>query len=276
MLSRRWVGAWWASVFAGAIYGFGPLSLTLTAYHPTAGSIAAFIPWLFLPAAFHSQTRRRWISYLSAAIPFVVIILFFNVAAYFRLFPIPVQLKLNLSDLPSLLTPLALASEGQSRIFSFYHVPIAPLLIGLSMLLAARRFGILAILCVGLVLGFCCCILHVSPIIWLVIPLLCGSILVGAGMQAVTAAGFADRMWLLGTALVMALLSLLTLKLAFTFNRLFTQATEMYLLGAAVVFVLYFMARLMLRLPNVRWVLLCLALAVDIFRCAQFIVDKLF
>ncbi len=276
VLSRRWVGAWWASVFAGAIYGFGPLSLTLTAYHPTAGSIAASIPWLFLPAAFHAQTRRQWLSYLVAVFPFVFIILFFNVAAHFGLFPIPVQPKLNLSDLPSLLTPLALASEGQSRLFSFYHVPIAPLVIGLSMLLAARRFGILAILSVGLALGFCCCILHVSPIIWLAIPLLCGAILVGAGMQAVTAAGFADRMWLLGTALVMALLSLLTLKLAFTFNRLFTQATEMYLLGAAVVFILYFMARLKLRLTWLRWLLLCLALAVDMFHGAQFIVDKLF
>jgi hypothetical protein len=144
------------------------------------------------------------------------------------------------------------------------------------MLLAARRFGILVILCVGLAFSFCCCVLHVSPIIWLTIPLLCGSVLVGAGMQAVTAAGFADRMWLLGTALVMALLSLLTLKLAFTFNKLFTQATEMYLLGAAVIFVLYFMARARLRLTWLRWFLLCLALAVDISNGAQFIVDKLF
>ncbi len=93
VLSRRWVGAWWASVFAGAVYGFSPLSLILTAYHPTAGSVAASIPWLFLPAAFHSQLRRRWISYLAAVFPFVFIILFFNVAAYFGLFPIPVQPK---------------------------------------------------------------------------------------------------------------------------------------------------------------------------------------
>jgi hypothetical protein len=49
VLSRRWVSAFTGSIIAGAIYGFGPFVLGLGKFHPTAGLVAAAIPWLFCP-----------------------------------------------------------------------------------------------------------------------------------------------------------------------------------------------------------------------------------
>src|SRR4030042_501778 len=52
VLSRRWVAGFAGSFFAGALYGFGPFTLGLARFHPTAGLLAAAIPWLFWPAVF--------------------------------------------------------------------------------------------------------------------------------------------------------------------------------------------------------------------------------
>ena len=52
VLSRRWVSSFVGSLFAGAIYGFGPFALSFAAYHPFAGLPMAAVPWLFCQAAF--------------------------------------------------------------------------------------------------------------------------------------------------------------------------------------------------------------------------------
>ena len=285
VLSRRWVAGFWASLFAGAIYGFGPFSLGLAGYHPIAGLLAATIPWLFCPAAFAGKTRWRWLSLPLSALPFLMILLFFQMTTYLRLFAIPVQTRLHLADLASLLAPLVMVNRN-TVLIGFYHIPIASLIMGFSMLLAARRFGIMIIFTVGAVSAFCNPFLNISPVIWLSIPVLCCSILIGAGMQGLVSAGSADRKWLMMTTAIMAALSIVTLLLATKYfsvfaalgagyTTLFVQATKMYILGTIAVAVIFFMTRAKLRLAGLRLVLLCSAMAIDIFFGARFIVDKI-
>jgi len=216
------VSAFWASFFAGAIYGFGPFALGLANFHPTAGLLAATIPWLFCPATFGPKARWQWVSWPLSALPFLAILLFFQVSIPCRLFAVWTQAKLHLGDLLGLIAPFYLAQRNiTATLVGVYHIPIAALLMGFSMLLAARRLGIITIFALGIVLACCRSFLSVSPVMWLTIPVLCCSILVGAGMQGLASAGFADRRWVLVTAIIMGVLAIVTLLLAIKCYQIF-------------------------------------------------------
>ena len=287
VLSRRWVSSSIGSFFAGAIYGFGPFMLGLAKFHPTAGFLSATIPWLFCPAALGVGTKRH-LSIPLSVIPFAAILLFFQVSVHYRLFAIPSQAKLHLADLFGLFAPLVGVKQGLTPV-GFYHIPVAPLVMGLSMLLAARRTGIMTILAVSVVLAFCSSFLNVSPIMWLTIAVLCCSILIGAGTQGLILAGFADRKWVLAIAgicgsLAIAALLLATkyfqtfLGLAAGYGRVFTETGKMYTLGAVVMLVIFFLIQVKLRAERrlpIRAILLSLGMGVDIFLGARFIVDRL-
>jgi hypothetical protein len=286
VLSRRWVASFCGSFFAGAIYGFSPFSLGLACYHPAAGLLAAGIPWLFLPAAFGPKGRWRWLRVPLCALPFLAIVLFFQLVTYFRLFIIPVQVKLGLADLGGLLAPLAMA-EHDMTLIGFYHVPMAAFIMGFWMLLAARRFAVLAILCIGAVLAFCPAFLDVSPIIWLALAVLCCSVIIGEGMHGLVLASHADRKWVLVTAVIMGAFSIVMLLLATKYfvmfgclgtkyAKLLVAAATMYILGTIAVAIVYFMARTRLRINWLRMVILCSAMALDVFLGARLIVDKVF
>lgn len=285
VLSRRWLAGFGESFFAGAIYGFGPFILGLAKFHPTAGFLAAVIPWLFCPAVFGPKGNWRWIRIPLAVLPFLAIVLFFQVSVHYRLFAVSTQAKLHLADLLGLLAPLISARRNLTLI-GFYHIPIAALVMGVSMLLAARRFGIIIIFTAGTILACCGSFFEVSPVIWLAIPVLCCSVLIGAGMQGFASAGFADRGWVLAAAAIMCTLAIVTLLLAAEYfqtflgmgagyAKLFAQAGKMYVLGAIVASIIFFMIRAKLRMHRLRQVILWAAMAVDIFLGAMFIVDKL-
>jgi hypothetical protein len=113
VLSRRWVSGFIESLSAGAIYGFGPFTLYLAQnqYHPTAGLLAASIPWLFCPAVFGPKGRWKWLNIMLVTLPFLAIILFFQVTVHFRLFAVSTQARLNMYELYSLLAPLVAAKR---------------------------------------------------------------------------------------------------------------------------------------------------------------------
>ncbi len=285
VLSRRWVAGFAGSFFAGAVYGFGPFLLWLVKFHPTAGLLVAAIPWLFCPAAFGPKKTWRFLAVLLSTLPFFMVILFFRVSARYGLYPVPIQLKLHLSALAGLLAPLVVA-EREVTLVGFYHVPIAALVMGFSMLLAARRFGIIIIFTVGIMLASCRSFLDVSPIIWLAIPILCCSILIGAGIQGLICAGFADRKWILVDVMIMGMLTIVTLLLAIRYSQtflmlrsgyagLFVRTAEMYLLGAIVLAILFFLACAKLRWRRLWGGLLYIAIGLDIFLGARFIIDKI-
>lgn len=284
VLSRRWVGAFAASLFAGALYGFGPFMLNLTRFHPAAGCLAAAIPWLFCPAAFLVKKRHDWKSIPLLALPFIAIALFFHVSAHYRLFAIPIRFTLQWTDLIGLIVPLTMASHTNALV-GFYHVPAAALTMGLAMSLAGRRAGSLTLAALGIVLASADSFLQISPVIWLTIPIVCASVLIGAGMQGLACAGFADRKWVLLAATVTGVLAIATLLLATKyfqaffgflsgFGELLTYEGKFYILATITTAAIFFMTTSKLRSPPLRWTILCLAMAVDIFFSAGLIIDR--
>ena len=284
LLSRRWVSSFLASFLAGAVYGFGPFMLGLSKFHATAGSLAAIVPWLFCPAAFVGR-KRRWVGLSLSVLPFLAIMVSFQISAHFRLFPMPLQIRLGLADLAGLLAPRVAAARDLTPL-GFYHVPLAALMIGLAMLLAGHRFGVLTIITLGAALAFCRPIFGVSPVMWLTLPVLCNSVMIGVGTQALVSAGGADRKWVLAGAGVSAVLAIVTLLLATKCFRIFAglgnkvaemfvSAATMYILGAVALAIIFLLARAKVRVQWLRQILLGSAMAVDIFFGAQFIVDTI-
>ena len=286
VLSRRWISGFWESLFAGAIYGFGPFVLWLGKFHPSAGLLAASVPWLFCPAAFGPSGKLRWFRVVLGGLPFLVIILFFSVSGHYRLFAIPMENRLGLSGLAGLVAPLVMAKRGIVLV-GFYHVPVAALVMGVLMLLAVRRLGVMFVFVLGIVLAYSRPFSDVSPVMWLTIPVLCFSVIAGAGMQGLVSASSADRKWVLMAAVFMGVLAIVTLLFATKYfqtfaglgagyARVFLESGKMYILGAIASGVVFFMAKANLRLGVVRLILLGSAMAADIFLGARFIVDKIF
>ncbi|MHC4122296.1 MAG: hypothetical protein ACYSSI_01880 [Planctomycetota bacterium] len=284
VLSRRWISSFSGSFFAGAIYGFGVFVLGLARFHPTAGFLAASIGWLFCPAAYGPKNKWRWLRVPLCGLPFLAIILFFQAGYQLKLFAVPVGIKLHLKDLATLVLPLIMVKKG-SYFIGFYHIPIAAFITGLVLLLNARRFGIVLLIAAGVIPAFCKSFLGVSPVMWLVVPALCCSVIVGTGIQGLALAGFSDKKWVLSDMLIMGTLAIATLLLTIKCEKIFAGLGEdyavvslwtakMYILGAVMCGLIFFMAKIRL---NVRWLrmgVLCTAMALDIFYGAEFVIDK--
>lgn len=296
VLSRRWVMGFSGSFLAGLLYGFGPYLLGLGKFHPTAGLLAATIPWLFVPAAFLGKKRGKWVGVPLLLLPFVVVVLFFYLSAAWpqhRLFAAPLQAEMRPADLAGFVAPLVVVRRSTALI-GLYHVPVAALVLGLAMMFKARRHGFLVVLVAGMLLAFCKSLLGppavhwlgVSPILWLSIPMTSCAVLSGIGLQGLIEAGHGDRKWILAAAIVLGVLAVVTLLLAvkyfqFIFGladgyaRLFVEAGKRYLVGAVAMAILYLMTRQNLRVHWLRWALLCVALGLDIFLGARHVVDNI-
>ena len=203
---------------------------------------------------------------------------------YYRLFAVPIRAKLHLTDLAGFVAPLVMAQRSNTLV-GFYHVPIVALVMGFAMLVTARRLGIIIILCLGTILAFCEPFYSISPAMWFTIPVLCCSILIGAGMQGLVLAGYSDRKWILLAVVVSGILAIVTLLLAIKYSqvfaglgndaaRLLTESAKMYVLGAIATMTIFVLACAKLRFSALRWILLCSAMAIDIFFSARFIVDR--
>lgn len=274
-LSRRWVFSFWASLFAGLLYGFGPLVLRINSFHPTAGLMAAMVPWLFCPAVYGLKGKWQPIRWAMCILPFLGIVTFFAVTTYFHLFAIPKYMKLHVIDLLRILAPTVRVNGGPTSI-GFYHVAIAPLIMGFAMMILAKRFGILLILLAGLVFALSKSFLEVSPLMWATIPVLGFAVIIGEGMQGIVEAGFSDRKWVLAATMVLAIFSIALTILSVKVSPAFSQGAKMYMLGAVVVGTIYFMLRAKMRISWVKMLILCLAMGVDVFFGARFIVDMMF
>jgi len=236
--------------------------------------LVAAIPWLFCPAVFGPEGKFKPLRAPLSLLPFLAIVLFFQVSDRFGLYPVPINLKLHGAEMAGLLAPLVAAKRDMTLV-GFYHIPVAPLLMGLSMLLAplvglrkggvlqrgrflkglvTRRFGIIAIFVVATILSFHDSFLEISPVIWLAVSVLCWAVLIGAGMQGLISAGYSDRKWILFTAIVMGVFAIVTLLLATKYfqtfaglgsgyARLLTEEAKMYILGAITVAIFFFMTR---------------------------------
>lgn len=287
LLSRRWVASFPAALFAGGIYGFSPFALGLGMYQATGGMVFAAVPWMFCPAAFwqqilsnHTGPKRHEYPLITAGLallPFVIIILIFSIlgSPHFRLFPIPIQAKLRLTDMLGLLS-IYKNPGGGSVPFGFYHLPIAALVMGLAIFFAAHRPGPIIIFTLGLVLTFSNSILNVSPLIWTAVPLVCCSILIGLGIQALAWSTSADKGWLLICACVTGLCAVVTMTLGLRGQSIFFQDAVMFALAAILVLIIFFMARGGQRIHWFRWLLLSAAFLLDISIGARHIIETIF
>jgi hypothetical protein len=291
ILSRRWISGFTESLVAGAIFGFGPyfLGLSMSKFHPAAGLSAAVLPWLFLPAAYAAKLNKKWLGIPACLLPFIWIAIFSYLTSRLRLFVAPVQMSVGLKDLLSFFMPLVAASKGWS-LLSFYHVPQAGLVFGLFMLIKARRIGILLIIAAAIALASYRNIntdLQICPLLWLAIPMLCGSIIIGTGLQGLASSGICDRTWVLydiiymciaaiAALLLAARLFLIILSLGDPYAILLVKEALMYILGAIAPGIIYFVSSTNIRLHRLRELILTMAAALDIFLCARFITAAIF
>jgi len=292
VLSRRWVPGFTGALLAGLVYGFGPFLLGLAKVHPSAGLLAACIPWLFLPATILERRFGKSFGLPLLLAPFLVIVLFSHLAAGQRLFAAPLHAGVRPTDLVGFIAPLALISRS-TALLGLYHVPMAALVLGLAMVWKARRYSIFSVLLAGFVLAFCDCVLNagqiawlgVSPILWLSIPLVWCAVLSGIGLHGLIEAGYADRKWILAAVITLGVLAIAALLLAAKcfqimlglgdgYARLFVEAAKIYLLGALATGIIFLLTRMKLRVHWLRWALLVTALALDIFLGARYIVDR--
>ncbi len=292
VLSRRWVPGFTGSLLAGLLYGFGPFLLGLARVHPSAGSLAACVPWLFVPATVIEKKLGKAMGLPLLVVPFAAIVLFSHLSAGQRLFAAPLHVDVRPTDLVGFAAPLALISRS-TALLGLYHVPMAALVLGLAMMWKARRYSIFVLLLAGFVLAFCKSFLSadqlarlgVSPILWLSISMLWCAVVGGIGLHGLIEAGFADRKWILAAVITLGVLAIVALLLAAKcfqiilglgdgYARLFVEAAKVYILGALATAIIFLIARQKLRLHWLRWAILCAALAVDIFLGARYIVDR--
>jgi hypothetical protein len=282
VLSRRWISAFAASLFAGAVYGFSPFALGFSAYHSSAGLPLAIMPWLFCPAVYWATQKNRtgWTAMASAVLsllPFIVIVLFFvlcSQSCFGPLFALPKYLKLELDDIVGLAIPLALRPHEFT--FGFYHVPLVVGLMGLCMYVAIHRIKVMIIVAVGLALAFAGPILQTPPVVWALIPALYFSVLIGLGMQGLVLAGEADSKWILLCLIVAAVLAGVAILPPFRFPETFKLSTIMYLIACVLTGSIFFTAKSGYRWHPVRWFFLCVGLGFDILVSACYIVDRIF
>lgn len=288
-LSRRWIGTFIGSLFAGALYGFCPLAFGLASYHPLAGVPLAFLPWLFCPAAFWRKyaikhNRRvppnrfggMAITTTLCLIPFLAVIIYFLLCSKppISVLPVPLE-KLRMANFAGLIAPLAI--KPHDFVLSVYHVPLPACLMGLCMAIASKRTGIMVIAGCAIVLAFSKPIFNqVPPVVWAMIPMLVVSILVGLGMEAFAWAGAADRQWVLFCAAATAVIAAGCLYLTATKGLLYRPAAVMHTLAVVMVCIVYFLERARLRLHAVRWTLLAAAMGLDILLCSRYIVAGIF
>ncbi len=289
VLSRRWIGTFIGSLFAGAVYGFSPLAFGLASYHPLAGVPLAFLPWLFCPAAFWRKYAIRHNRRVPASrfggtaitttlclIPFLAVIIYFLLCSNppISVLPVPLE-KLRLTNFAGLIAPLVI--KPHDFVLSVYHVPLPACLMGLCMAIASKRTGIMVIAGCAIVLAFSKPLLNqVPPVVWALIPMLVASILVGLGMEAFAWAGVADRQWVLFCAAATAVIAGGCLYLTATKGILYRPAAVMHTLAVVMVCIVYFMERARLRLHALRWTLLSAAMGIDILLCSRYITGSIF
>jgi hypothetical protein len=282
VLSRRWISAFGALLFAGAAYGFSPFALGFAAYHPSAILPLAVLPWLFCPAVFWSKHHNKNLlttaaSAILSLLPFGVITLFFWLWAQPSLgplFPLPLHTKLHLADALGLVAPLA--PMPHEFTFGFYHVPLVIGLMGLFMYLAVHRIKVMIIVAAGFVLACIGPVLQTPPIVWALIPLLYCSVLIGLAAQGLTITGPADRKWILLCLTAAAALALVTILPALKYPVASQTSAKMYVLAVVLMGSIFFIAKAGCRWRPLRWMLLCAGLSVDIMLSARFIIDKVF
>ena len=284
LLSRRWINDWTPSLFAGAVYGFGPFALSFEMFHPLAGFSFAMVPWLLLPAVYWHKgktpdTLRFSVRAALSLLPFVAIILLFWLTAQQWMGPVflmPKELCLTPKDFVDLIFPLH--RSGGIVPFGLYHGSLIFALMGVFIYVKLQRIGLLIPIAAGLVLAFWEPLFQVTPIVWAVFPILFLSLLCGLGFQALLSAGKSDSKWIVICAAAASVLAAFSAGIMVTpfAGRVFQLTAMLYGLAAAALWILLALVRLNLRWHWLKWAILTAAMTIDLLFSARYLLDKLF
>lgn len=295
LLGRRWISSRLASLFGGAVYGFSPLAIYLTQFHPLAGLMAAAVPWLFCPAAhvprwiaggrarFLGHPLGWWVHGPLLAGPFLVILAVFALLGHLRLFLMPLHTGVvHPGDWVGWVAPWAAVLRGAMPA-GIYHVPVAALTLALVMVVKAKRWPILAVGVAGLVLAVFSPLFQVSPVIWLCVATTWAAVLVGLGLDGLVWAGWADRGWLAAALIVVSGLGLGALGMASYAGYQGSAETmealihtfRMYGLAAAGVGLILAIVLVRVRLVAMRQTVALVALSADLVFTARLLMDAL-
>jgi hypothetical protein len=284
-ISKRWIKDRTPSLFAGAVYGFGPFALSFEMFHPLAGLSFAMVPWLLLPAVYwHKGQTPDAFRFSGRAIltllPFAGIFLLFWMTARQWAGPVflmPKELHLTVKDFVDLIFPLH--RSGGIVPFGLYHCSLIFALMGVFVYAKLQRIALLIPIATGLVLAFWEPIFQTSPIVWAAFPILFLAMLSGLGFQTFLFAGKADTKWLLLCAATVSILAAFFAGLAIriiVIREVFELTMLMYALTAAALWILLALVRLNLRWHWFKWALLTTAMTIDLLYSARYLVDKLF
>jgi hypothetical protein len=285
-ISKRWVNNWTPSLFAGAVYGFGPFALSFKLFHPCAGLSFAMVPWLLLPAVYWHKgktpdTFRFSVRALLTLLPFAAIALLFWVTEQQWAGPtflMPKELSLTAKDFVDLIFPLH--RSGGIVPFGLYHCSLIFALMGVFIYVKLQRIGLLVPIAAGTVLSFWEPVFQVTPIVWAAFPILFLSLLCGVGFQAMVSAGKADSKWVMTcgvfSSVLAAFFGAMAIRIIDPFRGTFEVTALMYGLTAAGVWITLFFIHAFPRQHTPRWLLLTAVMAIDLFYSAQYLTDVLF
>lgn len=295
VLSSRWVRGQASCWIAGAVYGLGPYCLYMHRFHPLAGALLASVPWLFCPV-FHFDSLARRLGFNAsqrstrlmlklwvATLPWGAIVGAFAMMVHSRRFVLPLQLTQSVwGDWASCFAPWALASQGR-LVMGVYHVPLALSLMGLMVMLRARRWGPIGCLLLAVLLTLTQGLWQVSPLAWMSVFWVFVAVLCGVGADTLVTAGRSDLRWIVWAPVLQVTLAVLLLFAAGKYfqvlfgdgaAKVLLYCSRFYLLGAVSLGGLAVIVARRLRWRAIRWALILLPVGVDLFFSGRFLVDR--
>ena len=79
------------------------------------------------------------------------------------------------------------------------------------MLVMSRRYSVMAVIILGILLSIFDTSSGTPRIIWLGVPLVCFAVLIGEGITGIIHCGYRDRNWILVSSIVLLVCSIITL-----------------------------------------------------------------
>jgi hypothetical protein len=187
------------------------------------------------------------------------------------------------TDWISWLAPCLAANRG-TILTGVYHVPNAALIVGLAMLVKARRWPVIIVMVAALAMATWPPFALGYPAVWLCLASMWVAVMVGLGVDGLIWAGWPDRRWITIDLMLNAGLAVAGLVTAYALTK---QAPASQIEDLLYVFRMYGIGMAWLglvlsviltreRLIGLRQVLAVVAIGLDIVLSARAIVDTLF
>ncbi len=280
ILSSRWTATPPAQIIAGAIYGFSPPVISLSAYHPAASVFAAALPWLFMPAVFwpiHKQVRfsTKSASVILTLIPFIILLtlLWYTKThpSKAHIMPLPQESTLKPANMLTIIYPLA--KINQLYHLGLSHTGLLLAILGLFLYAHAKKFSLIIVFIAGIVCTITGHLMAHNPALWLLIPAIFASVFAAIGSQLLAWCGKNDCTSLFIAIIPAAILTAAGLIISTFSQNGFFYSTLMYAASAIMILSIIFTAAAKVRWHKFRWILILAVVFADTIICAAKTLD---